>query len=140
MHLFILIVLMVLFQIIFEPKVFIKWPSNMAGTTFILLGILLNFWADLVLRRNKTTVKPYERPSKLITAGPFRFSRNPIYLGLLLIILGVFIILGSLITIIFPIVFIILMDVLFIRKEEKMLEKRFGKKYLEYKQRVRRWI
>ena len=62
------------------------------------------------------------------------------YLGMNLILWGISILLGSLITFIFPIVFIILIKRLFIEFEENNLEKRFGKRYIDYKKKVRRWI
>ncbi len=76
----------------------------------------------------------------MITSGLFKISRNPIYLGMLLILLGEAILLGSIITFIFPLLFIISTNVAVIPIEEKMLEKRFGKKYLDYKNKVGRWI
>ena len=106
----------------------------------IIFGIILNIWADALFKKRKTTVKPHEKPTSFEISGPFRISRHPMYLGMAAILLGTSIILGSLISFLFPIIFIILMEIMFIRIEEKNLEKVFGKKYLDYKRKVRRWV
>lgn len=117
-------------------------PANYSylGIFLIAFGVVVNVWSDNLFKKTKTTVKPYEKPTFLITSGPFLFSRHPMYLGMASILLGSAVMLQSLITFIFPFIFIIIMEVLFIPKEEKSLEKVFGKKYLDYKKRVRRWI
>jgi protein-S-isoprenylcysteine O-methyltransferase Ste14 len=93
-----------------------------------------------MFKQKKTTVKPYENPTELLTSGPFRISRHPMYLGMVAVLLGEAILLGSLITLIFPVLFIIISELLFIPFEEENLEKFFGKKYGEYKKKIRRWI
>ena len=79
-------------------------------------------------------------PKKLVTSGFFKFSRNPTYLGMTLALFGEAIFLGSLVTFILPILFFVLINKTNIPVEEKNLEKKFGKKYLNYKKKVRRWI
>ena len=93
-----------------------------------------------MFKKSKTTVKPHKNPTSLEVLGPFRVSRHPMYLGMSAILLGVAIILGSIITFVIPIFFVMLMEIMFIPFEEKNLEKAFGKKYLDYKMKVRRWI
>ena len=105
-----------------------------------MFGIILNIWSDLLFKKKKTTVKPHKTPSLLVISGPFRISRHPMYLGMVAILLGTAILHGTLITFLFPIIFIILMEIVFISTEEKNLEKAFGEKYLNYKKKVRRWI
>jgi protein-S-isoprenylcysteine O-methyltransferase Ste14 len=115
-------------------------PYSYLGFVFIISGIILNLWADRAFKNSKTTVKPYEQPSTLETRGAFRISRHPMYLGMTFILLGEALFLGSLITFIFPVLFIILSEILYIPYEEKNLEQVFGEEYREYKKRVRRWI
>lgn len=79
-------------------------------------------------------------PKKLITSRLFRIGRNPTYLGMIISLIGEAIFLGSLITFIIPIVFAVLINIINIPFEEKNLEKAFGKEYLAYKKKVRRWI
>ena len=91
-------------------------------------------------RQKNTTVKPYLNPTELITTGPFQLRRHPMYLGMASVLLGVAINHGTVSTFITPIIFIVLMEVLFIPTEEKNLINLFGEEYLAYKQKNRRWI
>ena len=105
------------------------------------MGLYLNWiWVANKFKKEKTTIDPNVLPIKFITDGPFRFTRNPAYLGMVLTFIGTSILLGSITTFIIPIIFIILTDRTVILTEEKNLEKKFGKKYLNYKKKVRRWI
>jgi protein-S-isoprenylcysteine O-methyltransferase Ste14 len=106
----------------------------------IAFGAIINIWADFLIKKKKTTVKPYENPTQLITSGPFRISRNPQYLGFTAILLGVAINHGSITVFVAPVLFAILMNQMFIPFEEKNLEKTFGKRYINYKKKVRRWV
>lgn len=96
--------------------------------------------ADSLFKKNRTTVKPQEMPSKLLVSGPFRISRHPMYIGMAAILLGEAVFLGSLIAFVFPLIFVMLMELFFIPKEEENLECAFGREYVDYKRRVRRWI
>jgi protein-S-isoprenylcysteine O-methyltransferase Ste14 len=115
-------------------------PYRYLGIVSIGFGIVLNLWTDSLFKKHKTTVKPYENPAHLEVLGPFRISRHPMYLGMVAVLLGIAIALGSLVTFILPIVFVILMERLFIPFEEQNLERVFGKQYRNYKEKVRRWI
>lgn len=79
-------------------------------------------------------------PNFFVISGPFKLSRYPMYLGMMSILLGIAIFLGSLVTFAFPIIFIMIMEKIFIPLEEENLEKKFGNQYIDYKKRVRRWI
>jgi protein-S-isoprenylcysteine O-methyltransferase Ste14 len=136
----ILLLLSIGLHFVFPIKKLIFPPYTYFGFALIVFGGVINIWADLLLKKKKTTVKPYENPTYLITSGPFRISRNPQYLGFTAILLGVVINHGTVITFTSPITFFILIELLFIPFEEKKLERTFGKEYLEYKNRVRRWL
>jgi len=120
-------------------KQIISYPYNLLGIILLVVGMIPNFWVYFQFK-GVTPRDIYEMPKKLITSGLFKISRNPVYLGMALILTGLAILLGSLISFIFPIIFIILTDKFIFPTEEKNLEKTFGKKYKEYKKRVRRWI
>lgn len=115
-------------------------PYTYLGLVFILLGAALNLWAVRILNVSKTTIDFHGIPNKLVIAGPFRFSRNPIYLSGVILSLGIAILLGSLVTFIFTIVLILILDRFYIPSEEVELNKMFGNRYHEYKQKVRKWI
>lgn len=118
----------------------IHTPYKFIGILLLGIGIWLNLWADGLFKKKNTTVKPFEKSSALILEGPFRFSRHPMYLGMVIALLGVAIILGSLITFLVPIACFVTMQIVFIRHEERALEQTFGQKYLDYKKRVRCWL
>ncbi len=115
-------------------------PYTYLGFIFILVGISLNIWSVIVLKKNNTTIDFHEKPDRLVTNGPFRISRNPLYLSGVILSFGIAILLGSLVTFVFPIALLLILDKLYIPVEEVKLEKEFSNEYLKYKQRVRRWI
>ncbi|MFH1787266.1 MAG: isoprenylcysteine carboxylmethyltransferase family protein [archaeon] len=126
---------------LFPIKKIIIYPYTLTGIPLILIGLYLNWvWVADRFRKEKTTIGPNAMPSKFVSDGPFKFTRNPTYLGMALTFMGVAILLGSISTFIIPIIFIVLTDKTVIPIEEKNMEKKFGKKYLEYKKKVRRWI
>ena len=104
------------------------------------IGIWLNVWADGLFKRKDTTVKPHEKSSALILEGPFRFSRHPMYLGMVIGLLGVAILLGSLIVFLAPIAFLLTVHIIFVPLEENAMEETFGQEYLDYRNRVRCWL
>lgn len=118
----------------------IDTPWNLLGAVPLVLGVVLNLVADRAFKEHNTTVKPFEESNALITDGVFQISRHPMYFGFVLVLVGIAILLGSLSIYSVVIVFTFLMDVLFIRAEEKMLEEKFGSAWHQYKARVRRWI
>jgi protein-S-isoprenylcysteine O-methyltransferase Ste14 len=115
-------------------------PYIYLGILPLLVGVLVNIWCSSMFEREKTTVKPFQEPSRLIVAGPYRFSRHPMYLGMVLALAGLAILLGTLLAMLVAPVFAWLMESRFIGAEEKSMEETFGDAYLEYKARVRRWI
>lgn len=116
----------------------LKFPN--VGYGLLLFGIVLNLWTDKLFKDGETTVKPFEDPSHLITSGPFRVSRHPMYLGMASILMGVAFILGTVASFVFPFLFVAAMEVLYIPYEERDLERIFGEDYLDYRRRVRRWV
>ena len=134
------LLLSILLNFLLPVSKFIPLPYRLLGIIFIVFGAVLNLWADAMFKKSQTTVKPHELPTALETSGPFRISRHPMYLGMAAILFGLAIGFGSLTPFIVPIAFIVLMEIKFIAIEEKNLESAFGEKYVEYKDRVRRWI
>lgn len=110
------------------------------GLVLIIIGIVIVALANSILLKKRTSVRPFDNPSSLVTSGPFRWSRNPIYLGMSFALLGIAIFLSSLVSFIFPLAFIIILDRSFIQNEESKLEELFGEEYLAYKRKVRRWL
>jgi protein-S-isoprenylcysteine O-methyltransferase Ste14 len=113
---------------------------NMLGILPLAVGIVLNLIADAAFHKAQTTVKPFQESSALIMDGVFRLSRNPMYLGFVLILIGIAILLGSLTPFAIILVFVILIDSAYVTVEERMLAEKFGAKWEEYKRRTRRWL
>ena len=119
---------------------FLSFPATLVGSVPLVLGVVLNLAADRQFKLHQTTVKPYQTSSALITTFPFSISRNPMYLGLTLVLVGVALFLGSLSALVPVVIFPCLMDRVFIRVEERMLAETFGPEWEAYCSNVRRWI
>ncbi len=139
-YLLISIVIMVVFHFLFPVAKIIHLPWNLCGIIPLAFGIVINIMADNAFHKVNTTVKPFEESTALVTSGLFRISRNPMYLGFGFILIGVAVMMASLTPYFVIPLFIILMDRVFIKAEERMLEEKFGQTWLEYKEKVRRWI
>ena len=139
-HFYIYLVISILLHYAIPIIQVFNYPYYLIGFLFFIIGTGLNIWADILLKKHKTTVKPNEKPTALIEIGAFKISRNPMYLGLAVILFGAGFILGSIISFVGVILFIAAMEMAFIPQEEKMLLEQFGEKYQVYKKKVRRWI
>ncbi|PWS37841.1 isoprenylcysteine carboxylmethyltransferase family protein [Falsiroseomonas bella] len=115
-------------------------PLTELGTMVIFLAIALCGWAVLVLVKAGNDPRPDKPDAAMVEAGPYRFSRNPIYLGFLLAATGLALVWGTLWGWIGVAVLHGLLDRLVIAKEESYLSARFGAPYAAYKARVRRWM
>lgn len=118
----------------------IQKPYTYFGIIIIFAGFFLLFRGAYLFRTSKTPIVPGEKPKFMIQKWPYTFSRNPIYLGMGFILSGIFVCFGKAALIIAPILFFITIRMIFIPFEEKLMAKTFGKKYLDYRKRVRRWI
>ena len=136
----ILLILSVLLNFVFPVLVFLSPPFTYCGFLIIGFGLGMIFWGRSLFLKNATTLQPSEEPTSLVTSGPFRLSRNPIYLGMASILLGVAVLLGTLVSLVFPIIFVAVITFFIIPGEERKMEKIFGERYREYKKSVRRWI
>lgn len=105
-------------------------------------GLLIDIVSVAAFIRARTTVNPLapEKANALVISGLYRVSRNPMYLGMALVLAGWAIWLGQPLTLLPVAAFVALIEVMQIRPEEKALEEKFGDDYRRYKKRVRRWI
>lgn len=112
------------------------------GYVFILFGLFLDILSFINFVKNKTTVNPMkpQNASTLVIGGFYRFSRNPMYLGLLNILFGLTLLLGDISGLLMLPLLVMTMNTLQIIPEEEALEGIFGDDYLKYKNSVRRWI
>lgn len=131
-----------LFGFLMQEALPIAVPGDYRIIGAVLLGaaLLLDAWVFELFRRHNTNIRP-DRPAKaLVTHGPFRYSRNPIYVGNVMILLGLLLLTGSLWFLISAIAFVPLVEKLAIRKEEAHLAEEFGDAWEQYAQSTRRWI
>jgi protein-S-isoprenylcysteine O-methyltransferase Ste14 len=111
-----------------------------AGSLVVAVGFLLRMWATYIFYEHRMKVISLSPQAVLVTSGPYRFSRNPLYLGgNVFIFFGAGCLLGSPSALVLTALHLPLVD-LFIRREETQLEARFGDQWLRYKQHVRRWV
>jgi protein-S-isoprenylcysteine O-methyltransferase Ste14 len=116
------------------------WPARAIGYGLGIAGIALVVWSIVTLNRAGTTVLPNRGADRLVTDGPFRWRRNPIYVGDILILLGLAELTHNIWLVILVPVFAAAVYWLAILPEERHLEERFGRAYLDYKAATRRWF
>jgi protein-S-isoprenylcysteine O-methyltransferase Ste14 len=120
-------------QVIPEP-----WPW--AGVVIALAGFALGGWTTSLFFGARTTLIPGRESAALITHGPFQFSRNPIYLGMVIVLIGACVFAGSLTPFAVVPIFILAIDTVVIPHEQAMLLQKFGAEYEAYRAKVRRWV
>lgn len=118
----------------------LEFPARWAGAALMVASAALVLTVVGMFRKVDTPIPPGEKATTLVTGGPFRFSRNPIYVGLTGFLLGVAILMGSLTPLLVVPVFVLIIHYEFVLYEERMLESTFGTSYAAYRSRVRRWI
>ncbi len=114
--------------------------GRVLGWPLIAVGLLLGLWGLGSLRRAGTNVDPYRPTTAFVTDGPYRYTRNPLYLGLTAVYAGVSALANSLWAVLLLTGVLAVMRRGVIEREERYLEGKFGEEYRLYKKRVRRWI
>ena len=115
-------------------------PVSYLGAASAALGVLIVLISAGLFRFRKTTINPFGEPAVMVQDGFYRFSRNPMYLGMLLVLTGVGLWLGNVLALLLAPAFVVIMTRWYIVREEQVLEDRFGEVYRAYRSRVRRWI
>lgn len=125
----------------------LPWIPGPLGELLFAVGWLvvggalaIDITAMRTMARAKTTIMPHRGSDHLVTSGPFSFTRNPIYLGNTMLMIGIGLIAGIVWFILLAPVAALVTQKLAIEREERHLEMRFGKKYRDYAKKVRRWI
>lgn len=125
------------------PSFNFSWPFQGASVAFVaLLGAGVDFWALAAFRSARTTVNPLapDRSSAVVRSGPFRFSRNPMYVGMALLLLAWCLFLGNPLAVVVVFAFIGYITRFQIIPEERALLAKFGDTYATYLEEVRRWL
>ena len=111
-----------------------------AGLCVLALALAIGGLRTLVGQRTTPSPTQIERAKKLVTSGPYRFTRNPMYLGMTIFLIGVASILGSPWFLLGALAFCLYIQRFQIMPEERVMREKFGAEYDSYSQRVRRWI
>jgi protein-S-isoprenylcysteine O-methyltransferase Ste14 len=114
--------------------------STVIGVCLLVIGFMFGFSGVSVFRKAGTSLRPGDEPTRFVTQGPFRLTRNPMYLGFELLLIAIFFFTKSIFFLIPPVVFFLLMNFFQIPFEEKMMTEHYGQTYTAYRQRVRRWL
>ena len=118
----------------------IKELLDVFGVLFIGIALAIEISAMLVMRKAKTTIMPNKGSAKLVTSGPFSFTRNPIYFGNIILLFGLGLMLENIWFWPFAIICGALTQQLAVLREEAHLQAKFPAAFLAYKKKVRRWI
>ena len=118
----------------------ILFPYNLIGIFLIVIGVWIIFIATSLFKKKGTPKSPFKEPKVFVASGPYKFTRNPMYLGVTTVSLGIATLFGNLIIFLAPLAFFLTINFTRIPKEEKLMEKLFGQDYMDYKKKVRRWL
>jgi protein-S-isoprenylcysteine O-methyltransferase Ste14 len=125
---------------VFPTPLLSGWLLTVSGMLLVALGVVVIAWATVTMRRAGESPNPTEPTRELVVDGPFRYSRNPLYLALALLYAGIALAFSSLWALALLVVVLVIMDRGVIASEERYLQGQMGDSYLQYKARVRRWL
>ncbi len=140
MYLLISIIVGLVFYFFVPEMGLIKFPLNLFfGIPLMLTGCCLIHISYLILKRHKTSTT-LKASTCLITGGLYKYSRNPMYVGVIVFLTGLAFVLGNLLSFVSPILFFFVVNWMFVPYEEEKMEREIGAEYLLYKNKVRRWF
>lgn len=115
-------------------------PAGWLGGALFVLGLALLVWAAVTITKAGSNVPTNQPTTTIVESGPYRFSRNPIYIGMFLGLIGLAIALNTLWLLIVMVLFALILRYGVVAREEAYLERKFGDAYRGYRSRVRRWL
>ena len=115
---------------------------QIVSVTILIIGLIVIVSPVVDFIKSKTTINPvkFKNVNRLVTTGIYRYSRNPMYLGMILIIISTTVYYLNFLSVFSPLIFYIWINKFQINREEIFLEDKFGSEYLKYKSKTRRWI
>ena len=122
------------------PHTLLHIPYKLIASVGIIFGFTVMTWAWLQFRKSDTAVCPTAITSRIVTNGAYKYSQNPMYLGFLFMLTGASFLMGTIPSMLAPIVFFIIIDKVFIPYEEEKLLSDFGDVYSKYQMVTRRWL
>jgi protein-S-isoprenylcysteine O-methyltransferase Ste14 len=128
-------------RIISLDFIFSAWAVRLlVGMPILMISGIIATTATIIMKENKTAINYNNPTTKFLTKGPFGFTRNPLYLSLLLAMCAIAVIANSLWYLIFLVIMFFVFNFGIVAREEQYLTKCFGDEYIRYKNKVRRWI
>ena len=121
------------------PELLLPYHGGL-GIVSIAIGFFIIIWSVVEFSHHKTTILPHKASSAIIRSGPFKYSRNPIYVSFSIIQLGVAITLANIWITLLLVPVILIMKTFVIKREENFLAQEFGQAYTDYQKQVRRWV
>jgi protein-S-isoprenylcysteine O-methyltransferase Ste14 len=134
------LVIGVLLRVVFPMELLPTGTALIVGGSIAVLSFALGLPAFLTMRQARTSVNPNQPTTAIVTQGPFRLTRNPIYLSLTVLYAGLALMANAWWALVLLPVVVVLVHFLVILPEEQYLEQKFGEPYRSYKANVRRWI
>jgi protein-S-isoprenylcysteine O-methyltransferase Ste14 len=122
------------------PETIIHLPYKLIGTICIPVGFAVLLVAWLQFKKANAAISPTAESPLIVTSGIYRYTRNPMYLGMLLMLLGSAFFMGTITAMLAPVIFFLIIDKVFIPYEEDKLLTSFGDSYNEYLRTTRRWL
>jgi protein-S-isoprenylcysteine O-methyltransferase Ste14 len=115
-------------------------PYQLVASICIIVGFTVMLFAWLQFKKSDAAVCPTAKTSWIVMDGTYRYTRNPMYLGMIFILLGASFIMGTIPSMLAPVVFFLIIDKIFIPYEEDKLQSSFSDSYDEYMMATRRWL
>lgn len=140
MWLLLAVLLMLTLHFLLPLATWLVDPWRQAGWAIVAIGLLVIIGSARRFQRAGTSVRPFQPATAVVATGAFRFSRNPMYLGMVVITLGVGLTLGTVSPMAMPPLLFLVLDRRFVRREEPFLRASLGTAYDDYCRRVRRWL
>lgn len=140
LFLFICVLIMITLHFIFPVQIIIRSPYNYLGIVILISGLTIAKKTGQLFSKMETEIHTFKKPEKLVTDVFFQYTRNPIYMSFVMILIGLNIVLGSLSPFALIIIFILVTNFWYIPFEERKMQEQFGQEYENYKKAVKRWI
>jgi protein-S-isoprenylcysteine O-methyltransferase Ste14 len=129
-----------LLHFVFPVRLLPPLPSRFAGAVLLCVSAGFAFWAERVMKAAGTNARPDRPTTAIVATGPYRISRNPMYVSLCLFQIGIALLIDGLAPLLFLLPLALTLHFGVVRREERYLEAKFGADYLAFKSRVRRWL
>jgi protein-S-isoprenylcysteine O-methyltransferase Ste14 len=130
----------ILLHLLFPWPILAPWPARIAGAILLVPGAVIGKWGENTMRQAGTNVHPGQPTTAIVTGGPFRFSRNPLYLALVIFYVALTLVVNTWWPLLLLIPLLAVVQWGIVAREERYLEAKFGEPYRAYKARVRRWL